>query len=59
MSVSKGNGGSLWCLWIQRECQRSSQEPVPRQHTAAGFVSRNTVVPRMEMVTSVGVADVD
>lgn len=54
----------------QWECQWSSQilwqvfysefeEPVPRQLTAAGFVSRNTVVPRMEMVISVGVANVD
>lgn len=70
--VSNGNGVSLLVCGASgyRECQRSSQVlwqvfhnefkgPVPRQLTAAGFVSRNTVVPRMEMVISVGVADAD
>lgn len=42
-------------------CDRNDefQGPVPWQLTAAGFVCRNTVVPRMEKVICVRVADVD
>lgn len=71
MGVSKGNGGSLLVCGASgyRENAKGAlkslvfhsefKEPFPRQLTAAGFVSRNTVVPRMEMVIFVGVADVD